>query len=452
MRINQYKFKMIKKDLIRYTVIAITILIITLIVTIIVSNGEREQLYIEGGLKSTPLISNDTLKRLGNLYINLNREFEQQIKEVEIGYANRVNRRGDRIYYGVNGKENTEEVENDDYVNGIQSITYQKGNADRKDGESNFSDMITVLSTTLGEDIDRYDDSIDELFAKLFWMSHTYTGTSTELYPCEHGCAWTKYYCGDYMCQGTIGTNTVGFYKSDYYMGRNNEYGLMYDPFLIKNKKRYQTLMDMLGNRSEFKTTYQYKDLVPVEVSDGEGGTETVMQIRTLGDTVVSDAASDTNEIFELAEIGGICPVCSGGREVFSESTRKFAGCINHVTCHHGDIGSVGGEGEDDESVTVYWYMDRNPMNCDNCEAVYECDFNYDDATDEEVDEHRNEVCKPDEIGCKGYYVCDTGHEHYACPGHILVCCFGHTNLNLTIKIMYFEEMLDEFKKIISTD
>ena len=48
-----------------------------------------------------------------------------------------------------------------------------------------------------------------------------------------------------------------------------------------------------------------------------------------------------------------------------------------------------------------------------------------------------------------GYYECE-GHQHYACPGHIIVTCFGHTNLKLEIKILYYEDMLDEIKGFVN--
>ena len=393
MMINKHKFKMIKKDIMRFIVIGVAIIIIVFITIIITSNGQREQLYIEGAAKSAPLISNEALSRLGNLYIKLNREFEFQIKEVETGYANRYNKRGDKIYYGVNGKENPDEMINDDYVNGIQSIEWQKGGANRKDGESNFADMIAVLSAALESDVDRYDDNIDELFTKLFWMSHTFTGESTELYPCKHGCAWVKYYCGDDLCQDRLSNGEiVGHYNSD----------IRYDPFSVEYKN-YSELANLSAT-----------------MSGGAGA----------------------QELFELYEADVTCEVHGEGKESWKSTTKGFRGCeTGDIDCYHGREIEIT-KTEEGETTVVY----TCPHGISN-EIPTECsDFNadYPYCTHEETPEEEEGP-----VGCSGYYCCN-GHTHYFCNGHILCCCFGHTNINLTIKIMYYEEMLDEIKKIIN--
>lgn len=459
MRQNPYKKEMFKKWLIPRIIGASICLMIILIVVIIVSMNEGTQLFNEGQVKSMPLLSNDKMKKLGDLYIKLNSDFEKEIKDMELNYANRYNKRGDRIHYGVNGKENNDDMINDDYVNGIESIKYVKGNANnRKDGESNFTDMLAFLSVSLGSDIDRYsEEQLSELFIGLFNLTHTFSGTSTELYPCEHGCAWCKYYCGDSRCQGALNGNTVGFYKSDMYMGKEGEYGLMYDPFVINKQSNYTELQDLAGDETKNKTTYQYKVLKSRVVSSGENE-RTEYYIGNTGDTVVAE----DDEIYELAEPSGFCPVCSGGRQTFTNTTKKIGGCITHVECHHGEIKHIPGEDADDTGTNIFWYMGRDRKSCDNATAVFACTHEHSEScewSDSELEEaeangvnvvgckHQTLDCKPADIGCSGYYVCETGHEHYACPGHIIVCCFGHTNLNLEIKIMYYEEMIDTLKE-----
>lgn len=460
MRHDIYKKLMFKKWLMPRVIGASISLIVILVVVIIVSMNDRTIRLHEGITKSMPLLSNEKMKMLGDLYVKLNLSFEKEIKDLELNYANRYNKRGDKIHYGVNGKENVDMMINDDYVNGIESISYIKGNAtNRKDGESNFTDMMAFLSASLGSDIDRYsEDQLESIFTKLFHMTHTFTGTSTELYPCDHGCAWCKYYCGDSRCQGVLNGNTVGFYESDLYMGEEGKYGLMYDPFLIKKQSNYTMLRELARNERELKTTYQYKIIKSRYVETGDGG-YTLNEIKTTGDTVVTE----DDEIYELMEPEGYCPVCSGRRETFTETTRKIGGCINHVRCHHGWVETIS-EGEDDPGHDVFWYMGRNREDCDQANPEFKCNHEHSDSCEWEDDEkeeaeaegveingckHETYGCKPESIGCAGYYTCN-GHDHYACPGHIMVCCFGHTNLNLEIKIIYYEEMIDDLKSIIN--
>lgn len=445
MRMNKYKFEMIKKDILRIMISFAAIIMIAIISSIVIMNSQREQLYLEGIVKSSPLITNEMSRKLGELYINLNREFERQIKEMEIGYANRKNKRGEIIYYGVNGKENIDEMVNNDYVNGIESIKYLKMDISRKDGESNFADMLAVLHSALAGEIDRYEnEDIEELFTKLFWLSHTFTGESTELYSCEHGCSWCKYYCGDIKCQGDLAGDTVGFYRSDEYKGNSGEYGLMYDPFLIDKRYNYPYLKEMAGDESKLYTIYR-NDGNYKRRTDGE-------HITFVEDNKMARAEAQDDEILLLNRPDGYCDVCSYSHRPYTHTTKQFGGCQSDLTCYHGRPKAEYEEGSLRRIIMHYMGQTRIG-NCENYEAVWECNWEPpeegegdDDNDGEEATEH---ICSDPIIGCDGYYEC-LGHDHYACPGHILVCCFGHTNLKLSIRIMYYDEMLDEIKKILS--
>ena len=449
MRPNPYKDRLYKEWLVPRLVGASIGFIIILVVVIIVSMNNTTVILNEGITKSIPLLSNDKMKILGDMYIKKQHIFEQEIMNMEINYANRTNKRGDKIFYGVNGKENPDELVNIDYVNGIESIKYVKGKAkNRKDGDSNFVDMVSFLSAALGSDIDRYtDEQLVEIFDKLFDLTHTFTGSSTELYPCDHGCAWCKYYCGDSRCQGELNGNTVGFYESDMYMGKEGEYGLMYDPFLISKYSNYPVLRELASNKSKNRTSYQYNVIESTFIETSDGG-YVIHEIKPKWDTVVTE----DDEIFELMEPDGYCPVCSGGSMTFTNTTRKFGGCMNQVECHHGWVEHIDGDDEDDPGYDVFWYMGRDKLNCEEPDAEFACSHEHSDTCRDENGDCRHEklMCKPDDIGCEGYYVCSDGHDHYACPGHILVCCFGHTNLNLEIKIMYYEDMIDTIKELIN--
>lgn len=418
----------------------ITVIMVIIIIMILTMERSR-QMYFEGVVKSMPLLRSEKIDKLGDLYIKLNNEFEAEIKNYELVYANRTNKKGDYIFYGVNGKENMDSMINDDYVNGIESIKYVKGNSsNRKDGESNFVDMLTFMSAAFGADIDKYsDEELEMLFIDLFKLTHTFSGTSTDLYPCNHGCSYVKYYCGDYKVHGDMGGDTVGFYRSDALLNEDGEYGLMFDPFLVNKKSSYTELTELAGDENELKTTYQYKD-VKVTYSHTDDGTIESHSIVTKGDTV----RPIDDEIYSLVEPEGFCPVCSGNRETFTTTTRKFAGCVSHVECHcvNAESRIIYKDADDETGDWVDWYMGTDKRNCNNY-SVEGAECNHDCECEDEC----THECADPELLDTGYYICE-GHRHYACPGHIAVCCFGHTTLNLDVNILYYEGIINELEKI----
>lgn len=428
MKVDFYKSKMFMKSLLPMIIGGLVLVGITVVAVTITSMHQGEQLYLEGVAKGMPFVDNSKLKMLGDLYVELNRKFEKEIKDLELDYCrNRKNKRGDKIYYGVNGKENVDWMKNTDYVNGYH-ITYEKGDDSKLDGASNFIDMMAFLSTALGSDMDKYsDEKLKTIFTKLFNLSHTYIWDSTELYPCEHGCAWCKYYCGDYMCQGTLSRSlggsgeTVGFFKCDAYMGESGKYGLMYDPFMITKTYSYPDLQEYAGNETKLKTTFSGKN--------SEGG----------GVVVCED-----DEMYYLAEIEGICEVCSDGKMTFNRTTKTFIGCQQELTCHHGSSYGIE-EGMITIDPPVYKIGDESGhTSCSDCEIVPGCSHVCGET--EEECPHDNDEGPFYKDGC---WVCK-GHLHYACPGHVIICCFGHTDLNLTIKIMYQKELMDKLVEIFN--
>ena len=117
------------------------------------------------------------------------------------------------------------------------------------------------------------------------------------------------------------------------------------------------------------------------------------------------------------------------------------------LECHHGELYGIE-EGMITIDPPVYSIGDESGHSpCANCEIVAGC---------QHVCGEKEEECPHDDheppFDADGCWACN-GHPHYACPGHVIVTCFGHTDLNLTIKTMYYEEMLDKmidiFNKII---
>ena len=439
MRKDPYKEIMFKKWLIPRIVGAGIILMTILIVVILVQMLERDAIFNEGMVKSIPMIRDDTVAKLGDIYVRKENEFESELKNIILGIANRKNKRGDEIYYGVNGKRNIDEMINNDYVNGV-NLKYIKSDSNRTDGESNFNDIISVLSAIYGADSDRYEEEVINMFEYLFDISHTYTSESTDLYSCEHGCSYVKYYCGDYKVVGPgQDGEEVKFYRCDEYMGEAGQYGLMYNPFIINKSSSYPYLREIAGDETSMRTAYQYKD-VKITYTHTEDGTIENHNIVTKGDRVVAQ----DDDIFTLVIPDGFCDVCSGKRQTFTSTTRKFAGCVSHVECHcvNAESTIIYKDADDETGDWVDWHMGDDKGTCENYN-VENADCNHDCECEDEC----THECADPELLDTGYYICE-GHRHYACPGHIAVCCFGHTTLNLDVNILYYEGIINELEKI----
>lgn len=214
----------------------------------------QEMLFFEGHEKSLQMFTEEELREYGELYKELALNFQNEIGLYVEGYARRegsgakdfVNRAGERVHYGIynhehptddpnlikkhsNGRNeahgdggytrsdiddsfNSFSVEDsyldtDEYKNGI-TIKYSKTEG-RTDGESNFKDILTVVSMLIDQkqSDDTYHtedgrvinlkEKVPKLIENLFKMSHTYTGTLTDLYPCNKGCRVLFYYCNE---------------------------------------------------------------------------------------------------------------------------------------------------------------------------------------------------------------------------------------------------------------
>ena len=234
--------------------------IIVIIIGLIASNMYiQEMLFLEGQEKSLQLFTEEELREFGDLYKELSLDFQSEIGSYVQGYARRegsgakyfVNRAGEKIYYGIYNHEHLTDdtgkikihsnginenaadpisegmpyqsqfndsintfrvddsyIDSDEFKNGV-NITYSNTEG-RQAGESNFKDILTVVSmlvdqkqsddTYANESLDIEKDlksKIPDLITKLFKMSHTYNGIVTDLYPCNKGCRVLFYYCNE---------------------------------------------------------------------------------------------------------------------------------------------------------------------------------------------------------------------------------------------------------------
>ncbi|MBR1453437.1 MAG: hypothetical protein IJ593_02165, partial [Lachnospiraceae bacterium] len=371
----------------------------------------QEMLFFEGQEKSVQLFTEEELREYGELYKELSLDFQNKIGYIMQDYANRTNRAGEKIHYGIYNHEHPELnrskihphnngsnvnaaepigegipyvseyddsyndfpyasddmatfIDTEEFKNGI-TVKYAKTEG-RADGESNFQDILTVVSmitdqrqTRDGSNDENIDvkEKIPELIKKLFRMSHTFSGTSTQLYSCEKGCRVLFYYCNE----------------DD---NRYNSTGIDLRPFQIN----------------------------PNDDLDDYG-----------------------EEDFDIVGAEGECVICG----------HNGKGCVkDSQLCFHGTLKTISHEGS--EVFRCEHSVGNNP-------ASYGCD-NYIEkpfCTHFECN-HENECPHDNEtgIGCAGCYECK-GHDHWNCPGHFYVCCMGHTDITLNIHIMYVDEMIN---------
>lgn len=358
----------IPKEFIYFGVGAVLVVLLGLIVG---NMYLQEMLFFEGIEKTTPLYTEEELREYGDLYKDLEKDFEERIASHIQAYANRTNRRGDDIKYGVYGQYNTEDLLNDDFVDGV-TIKYAKTEG-RSDGESNFKDILSAVAILIDQRQSKSEEDNKELIKTLFNLSHTFTGTSTDLYPCTHGCFCDFYHCSDA--------------EDDPIWDHCN---IKYQPFSIVPHDEYED--------------YEEED-------------------------------------FEIVDMIGRCEVDNAiaGTPCFEQR-----GCVQEGTCYHG-LGGEGAKSEDGNMGRI------EPVGkCSGYELHYECPGHTHTTSDggtettycESTDDDGNPL-----LGCAGYWKCK-GHPHYHCPyGHFYVCCMGHTNLTVNIRIMYLNEIIEELNK-----
>ena len=334
-------------------------MILLIIIGLIVSNMYlQEMIFNEGIEKTTPLYTEEELREYGALYKELEIAFEEEIASKIQTYANRTNRKGENIRYGVYGQYNSDDLLNDDFVDGV-TIKYAK-TPGRKDGESNFQDILSVVAILIDQRQSKSEEENKRLIRSLYNLSHTFTGVSTDLYPCVHGCFCDYYHCSD------IADNPI-----------YDHCNIKYQPFSIEPHGEYDDYSE---------------------------------------------------EDFTIIEPIGVCEVDS---EIDGTHCYNQRGCVQEGICYHGPGGN-GSRSEDGD-------MGRTePVDmCSNYSPNYDCDYDGDGEHD----------CSDNPIGCAGFWQCN-GHEHYHCPnGHFYVCCMGHTNITISIRIMYLNEIVEELKK-----
>ena len=428
---------------------------------------------LEAGADTVPIIKNEDLDELGKTYSILNEQFEREINELTMGKANRHNKMDKELnYYGVSGRDN-EVLKNDEYINGIR-IQYKKNNESVNSGDSNFNDIISVMSVLFEQKMDTKNiDELKEILTELFWLSHTYTFDSDELYSCKYGCIAEN----NYKC-----TSVYNEYKNTKYL----KYELLQVPYHEEyidygydEKENFRVVVPkhsciVHGGKGagciwdENKICYHGTSLqnftecdkkikIPNEINSENGkiiedsGDE--ISYSEVGVDVIPD---DIDAMYlQLEPKSGqkvlrtdtncryykIVKLCKTRENILNDLKNKKTDLLKkeYSAMKHAESCNYSGDGE-----------------CKTCK-------NNEDAVrkantlvlnlQSELEWHISKVCEADEMGskywCDGYRLCMGHKDHYKCDGkHKIVLCSGHTNINVDIKILYNNEILEEAVKI----
>lgn len=422
----------------------------TIATVLVVQSGLDENIQIlESGLNDVPSIKNDDLQELGKIYSKLNDQFEREIDTLVSGKADRNNKANKELtHYGAFGQENEDPFKNNDYINGA-NIRYQKATASIVNGESNFNDILAVMAVLYDQKMDMANiDEMKEVFTDLFWMSHTFTFDSTELYPCKRGCCKDTYKCTDVY--------------NDY---KNTRY-LKYDPLKVRKHNTYpgydpdedfrmvlpegecavhgKSEAGCVWNSS--RVCYHGSGQVGIascnksEVcNDGDA-----IVYSEVGDVFLAETI-DPQYIVEDPSVGGkmnkndnkcdyyidvkYCKTRERLAKKLSQAKDSYMDALEAADKHysqnnHTKTGSC---------------CDRVADRVDRAEAKV-------NTIQSQLDSHIV-VCENNDINakywCDGYKLCLGHRTSYSCPGHKIVICLGHTTLNVTVKVLYKDELLD---------
>ena len=117
-------------------------------------------------------------------------EFQAQIDGITSGYAKTLNKKGERIRYGVNGADNPQGNQNGDYKNGVTlRFDSEKSN--------NLEDILCCVAVVMEQQQADHHKEALELEDCFYKSSHTYDYTESSLYRCDSGCETTRYFCSE---------------------------------------------------------------------------------------------------------------------------------------------------------------------------------------------------------------------------------------------------------------
>ena len=441
------------------SVVAGVSIVVIAIVIVMQSSSDEELNILIAGEDSIPIIKQEDLDELGKTYSILNEQFEREINAITTGQANRHNKM-DKIltHYGVYGRENIDPFKNDEYTNGIR-ISYQKTTSSIADRKSNFNDIIAVMSVLYDQEMDQKSiDELKETFTNLFWLSHTFTYDSDELYPCRYGCLAEN----NYLCTAAY---------NDY---KNTQY-LKYELFTVPYHEKYRDLG--YTDRDDFKIIAPSGkcSVCNSNLASGRGGAGCIWESSrvcyhgsgqvSIGSCNKSEVCNDGEAIVysEVGEehiseyineqylvdnpsIGSKMPMTDTSCQCYQivrycKTREKLAKKIKSAK----DAYKKALEAQDKHSNQRN--HSKNGSCCDRVAERVDRAESKVSSLESELDAHVA-ICELGEIKsqywCDGYKLCLGHRDHYKCDGrHKVVLCSGHTNINVNVRVMYGKELLD---------
>lgn len=131
----------------------------------------------------------------------------------------------------------------------------------------------------------------------------------------------------------------------------------------------------------------------------------------------------NSEEIPKFKEIGHSTDCIVATKE--NPVPEDYWGCIPYGTCSHGTDGYIG--------------RGRHCSYCSSYNIIPDCKHVCGNACERNGCIH---TC-----GDNCYYMECRGHNHYTCNGHEYKCCMGHIDIQMDIKIKFFEELKDTINK-----
>ena len=386
-------------------------IVLIIIIGLIASNMYlQEMLFFEGQEKSLQMFTEEELREYGELYKELSLDFQNEIGSYVQGYARRegsgakyfVNRAGERIYYGVfNHEHPTDDTNKIKIHNNGQNI-----NAADDGHMSDYDDSMNTFKVN-----ESYIDSDEFKNGVAIKYSKTDGREDGE---------------SNYKDILTVVSMLVDQKQSDNtYNNSTTEIDLKRKiPKLIENLFKMShiyngDITDLYSCNKGCRVLFYYCN----EVDNGDKGyVGTGIDLQPFPINPHDDFDDYSSEDFELTDPVDECEICG----------HNGKGCVlDSEKCYHGT--------EDEEKGPHYlgrgMTLDFIDV-CTKCHDVNDC-------------QHECDGCGGEELGCihecdSGCYDCFCdGHDHWNCPGHFYVCCMGHRDVTVKIKIMYIDEILN---------
>lgn len=188
-------FRIIWLQLIKVLVPVLGICVLLMVVVMVICSLFMTSIQSNQAVMIFPLSEQSDFDSYQKKYDELDDNFLKNLESSTNNFAQTTNLKGEQIVYGVNGQNNEEGMENEDYENGL----YYKFLTDKDhDGRSsNIEDLICIMAIMFQQNQTTYRDASLRVLEWLYNISHTYTTQESPLYACDSACHNIEYKCTD---------------------------------------------------------------------------------------------------------------------------------------------------------------------------------------------------------------------------------------------------------------